>query len=303
MTTSRYFQPIYSRASSIAVEMKGGAAARLAVIGAGKMAEAIVGAIVQRGVQHAGRTHVFDSNPSRMRHFATTWPGMYKHHSVGAAVEGADVVLLAVKPQHMPVVLEQMGGVSPDALVISIAAGCPISMFSEKLPTKSIVRCMPNTPAMIGEGMTVWTSLGCSTEQLDAARQLISSFGDEAYVQEEHYLDMATAIVGSGPAYVYMFIEAMIDTGVHMGFPRETAVRLVLKTVEGSTAYLRQSNKHISALRNDITSPGGTTAAAIYTADEGQFRTTIANAIWAAYRRSLELGGKDSNVGPGRSQR
>jgi len=273
------------------------------VIGAGKMAEAIVGGMMKRGVQSAGKTHVFDTNAGRMKHFATTWTGMYKHNSVAAAVDGADVVLLAVKPQHMSVVLDEMRDVvPPSAMVISIAAGCQISMFTEKLPTQSIVRSMPNTPAMIGQGMTVWTSVGCSDEQIAAAKSLLQCCGDEVYVQEEHYLDMATAIVGSGPAYVYMFLESMIDTGVHMGFPRETAEKLVLKTVEGSTAYLRSSDKHISALRNDITSPGGTTAAAIYTAEEGGFRTTTANAIWAAYRRSLELGGKDSNVGPGRSR-
>jgi len=278
-------------------------ARRLAVIGAGKMAEAIVGGMMKRGVQSAGKTHIYDTNAARMKHFTTTWTGMYRHDSVEAAVDGADVVLLAVKPQHMGVVLDSMSALPSSAMVISIAAGCQISLFEQKLPTPSIVRSMPNTPAMIGQGMTVWTSVGCSEEQIDAAKQLLACCGDEVYVQEEHYLDMATAIVGSGPAYVYMFIESMIDTGVHMGFPRETAERLVLKTVEGSTAYLKQSDKHVVALRNDITSPGGTTAAAIYTADEGAFRTTIANSIWAAYRRSLELGGKDSNVGPGRSQR
>ena len=122
------------------------------------------------------------------------------------------------------------------------------------------------------------------------------------YVAEENYLDMATALVGSGPAYVFMFMEAMIDTGVQLGFPREVATKLVLQTVAGSTAYALESGAHVATLRNDITSPGGTTAAALYSAERGGFRTTVSDSIWAAYRRSLELGGRDSNVGPGRAK-
>ena len=152
--------------------------------------------------------------------------------------------------------------------------------------------------------MTVWAATdGCSERQREQAKLLLGCFGDEMFVDDERYLDMATALVGSGPAYVYLLIEAWVDTGVHMGFPRDVSERLVLQTVQGSTSLLEQSDKHVAALRNDITSPGGTTAAAIYSADQGGFRTTVADAIWAAYRRSLELGGKDSNVGPGRSRK
>ena len=146
------------------------------------MADAIVGGMMKRGLQRAGQTHVFDTNVSRMKHFTSTWTGMYKHDSIAAAVDGADVVLLAVKPQHMDVVLDQMGGLPSSAMVISIAAGCQISLFEAKLPTPSIVRSMPNTPAMIGQGMTVWTSVGCSEVQLGAAKQLLACCGDEVYV-------------------------------------------------------------------------------------------------------------------------
>jgi pyrroline-5-carboxylate reductase len=279
-------------------------AKRFSIVGAGKMAEAMCSGIVRVGLQPAAATHVFDTNRSRMTLYQERWPGIKAHASAAECVEGSDVVLLSVKPQHMPGVLDELSAsVSPDALVVSIAAGCPISQFTSKLSSSSVVRSMPNTPAMVGEGMTVWTATaGCSAEQRETAQALLSSFGDQHYVEEEAYLDMATALVGSGPAFVYQFVEAMMDTGVHMGFPRDVAGKLVLKTFEGSVSYLRQSDKHVAALRNDITSPGGTTAAAVYTSEQGGFRTTVADGVWAAYRRSLELGGKDSNVGPGRSK-
>jgi pyrroline-5-carboxylate reductase len=279
-------------------------AKRLSVIGAGKMAEAIVSGLMRSKLQPVASTHLYDPNEHRIDLYQKRWPGMVSHETPAACVENSDLILLSVKPQHMPGVLESIqGSMDSNALVVSIAAGCPISQFDAALPTKSIVRSMPNTPAMVGEGMTVWHATGgCTTLQREQARALLSSVGEEVEVADEGYLDMATAIVGSGPAYTFLFIESMIDTGVHMGFPRDVAQKLVLKTVEGSVAYLRQSDKHVAALRNDITSPGGTTAAAIYAAQQGGFNTTISDTLWAAYRRSLELGNMDSNVGPGRSR-
>jgi pyrroline-5-carboxylate reductase len=281
-------------------------ASRLAVVGAGRMAEAICGGMMKGALLEPAALHIYDTNRGRVELFQQRWPGANTHESSSSAVAGADVVLLAVKPQQMASALALVRStISPSALVVSIAAGCPISMFTEALPkVPAIVRSMPNTPAMIGQGMTVWAATdGCSERQREQAKLLLGCFGDEMFVDDERYLDMATALVGSGPAYVYLLIEAWVDTGVHMGFPRDVSERLVLQTVQGSTSLLEQSDKHVAALRNDITSPGGTTAAAIYSADQGGFRTTVADAIWAAYRRSLELGGKDSNVGPGRSRK
>lgn len=209
-------------------------ASRFAVIGAGRMAEAMVGGMMSKGLQPASATHVFDTNSCRMDVYSKRW-GVETHASAADAVEQADLVLLSVKPQHMDTVLRDISGSLPSsALVVTIAAGCPISMFTEALPTAAVCRAMPNTPAMVGQGMSVWTdTAGCSDEQRAQARRMLGCFGDELHVSEESYLDMATALVGSGPAYIYMFMEAMIDTGVHMGFPRETAEKLVLKTVEG----------------------------------------------------------------------
>ena len=165
------------------------------------------------------------------------------------------------------------------------------------------MRTMPNTPAMVGQGMTVW----CSTDAVDeeqaaVVKRILTAMGHEIFVQNEDHLDMATAISGSGPAYYYMIMEAMIDSAVHMGFSRDIARTLVLQTMKGSVEYVAATGEHPAQLRNDITSPGGTTAAALYEMERGNFRTVVADSVWAAYRRSLEMGGKDSNVGPGRSQ-
>jgi pyrroline-5-carboxylate reductase len=150
---------------------------------------------------------------------------------------------------------------------------------------------MPNTPAQIGEGMTVWAASPEVTEQQKGwARTILGSFGRQLAVDDENYLDMATAINGTGPAYVFTVLEAMIDAGVHLGLPRYMAEELAQQTMLGSVLYAMQSGKHAAELRNAVTSPGGTTAAAVYELERGGLRTVLSDAIWAAYRRSAELG-------------
>jgi pyrroline-5-carboxylate reductase len=150
---------------------------------------------------------------------------------------------------------------------------------------------MPNTPAQIGEGITVWTdSAGVTPEQREVARLILTALGEEVYMEEESYLDMATALSGTGPAYAFLFMEAMIDAGVHLGFPRRIAEQLVVQTLRGSVDYYQEKKSHISRLRNEVTSPCGTSAAALYYLEKAGFRTAISRAIWAAYERSLELG-------------
>ena len=150
---------------------------------------------------------------------------------------------------------------------------------------------MPNTPGQIGEGITVWTSSKEVTEeQQEMARAILGALGEEVFVEDESYLDMATALSGSGPAYVFLFTEALIDAGVHMGFPRRIAEQLVLQTIKGSASFYEQAGRHPATLRNQVTSPGGTSAEALYYLEKAGFRTAISRAIWAAYQRSLELG-------------
>jgi pyrroline-5-carboxylate reductase len=150
---------------------------------------------------------------------------------------------------------------------------------------------MPNTPAQVAEGITVWTATSVVNErQLEQTRAVLSAFGEEIFVEDEDYLDMATALSGTGPAYVFLFMEAMVDAGVHLGFPRRIAERLVAQTLKGSVAFYEHSPRHMARLRNQVTSPGGTSAAALYYLEKAGFRTALSRAVWAAYERSAQLG-------------
>jgi pyrroline-5-carboxylate reductase len=207
----------------------------------------------------------------------------------------ADVVVLSVKPQRLSAVMKGLKVIRPEALVLSIIAGASIRKLSTGLKHHAVVRSMPNSPAQIGEGITVWTaSAAVSDEQKTVARSILSALGEEVFVEDEYYLDMATALSGTGPAYVFMFMEALIDAGVHMGFPRRIAEQLVVKTIRGSTSFYLQAGRHPAALRNQVTSPGGTSAEALYYLEKAGFRTAISRAVWAAYQRSLELGKEQS---------
>ena len=151
---------------------------------------------------------------------------------------------------------------------------------------------MPNTPAQIGQGITVWTAAkAVSDRQLEMARQILGALGEEIFLEDEYYLDMATALSGTGPAYVFLFMEAMVDAAVRLGFSRSGGRQLVLQTVLGSVLFAR-SDKHLAELRNMVTSPGGTTAEALHELEEGSLRAVISRAIWAAYRKSTHLAGE-----------
>ena len=211
------------------------------------------------------------------------------------AVPTADLVVLSVKPQRLSGVLAGLKNISPKAFVLSIVAGAPIQKISAALKIAAVVRAMPNTPAQIGEGITVWAAAAeVSNEQKEIARSILGALGEEIFVEDENYLDMATALSGTGPTYVFLFMEAMIDAGVHMGFSRRVSEQLVVQTLKGSVGYYQTINEktdvHVAALRNQVTSPGGTSAEALYYLEKAGFRTAISRAIWAAYQRSLELG-------------
>jgi pyrroline-5-carboxylate reductase len=208
------------------------------------------------------------------------------------AVQDADVILLSIKPQKLTEVMNELKGhIPPKALVISIIAGAPINTLINGLSHPTVVRSMPNTPAQIGEGMTVWTqSEQTSLPQHQLAQDILNALGQEIFVSEESYIDMATAVSGTGPAYVFLFLESMIDAGVHLGLPRRIAEDMVVQTIKGSIAYFTENNSHPARLRNQVTSPGGTSATALYYLEKMGFRTAISRAIWAAFTRSQELG-------------
>jgi pyrroline-5-carboxylate reductase len=266
---------------------------KIAFIGPGAMAEAMIYGLIRRNVAEPESLLAAGPRQERLDQLGEQY-GIAGYTENPVASRQADVVVLSVKPQRLDRVLAGLkGAVRPKALVLSIVAGASIEKISAGLDHDMIVRSMPNTPAQIGEGITVWTASPAVTEeQLEMTRQILGALGEEVFVEEENYLDMATALSGTGPAYVFLFMEAMVDAGVHLGFPRRIAEQLVVQTVRGSVDYYqrRDDPKHLARLRNEVTSPGGTSAAALYYLEKAGFRTAISRAIWAAYERSQELG-------------
>ncbi len=267
---------------------------RVAFIGGGVMGEAIANSLLRGGLLKPEDIVVAEPLEARRAKLAEAF-GVHVTASNTEAVAGAHIVILSVKPQVMPAVLQGLRGHVPsDTLVISIAAGVPIRRIAEGLGDgHPIVRAMPNTPAQIGEGITGWTCTPAVTDvQREQARVVLQCMGKEVFFEDEHYLDMVTALSGTGPAYVFLFMEAMIDVAVHLGFSRAVAEYLVMQTVKGSVDYAIQSGQHVAQLRNQVTSPAGTTAEALYILEEGGLRTVLARAVWAAYERSVALGKK-----------
>jgi pyrroline-5-carboxylate reductase len=263
---------------------------KIAFIGPGVMAEAMIAGLLHKKL--AKPENIVASGPREER--GADLSKKYKIESStdnASAVAQADVVVLSVKPQRLSEVMKGLHKIPPEALVLSIVAGASIQKISKTLKHLAVVRSMPNTPGQIGEGITVWTaSARTSGEQREIARHILGALGEEVFVEDESYLDMATALSGSGPAYVFLFTEALIDAGVHLGFPRRIAEQLVLQTIKGSASFYEQAGRHPATLRNQVTSPGGTSAEALYYLEKAGFRTAISRAIWAAYQRSLELG-------------
>jgi len=209
-----------------------------------------------------------------------------------AAVKGADVIILAVKPHELVAVMRQISGALKSQLVISIAAGINLETLCRHLEYRLVIRAMPNTPAQVGKGMTAWTSAGeLSAPQHELARSILSSLGEQHYFADEKYIDMATAVSGSGPAYVFLFIEALIDAGVHIGLPRDIAGKLVIETIAGSADVMKKLAMHPAELKNMVTSPGGTTTEALLNLESGGFRSLIIGAVTAAYGKARSLGG------------
>jgi pyrroline-5-carboxylate reductase len=268
---------------------------KIAFIGSGAMAEAMISSLLRQNLATPENLLASDSHPERVQELHQKY-GIQPFTDNNQAVKNADVVVLSVKPQRLTGVLANSKGAIPqEAVVLSIIAGATIEKISKGLAHKAVVRSMPNTPAQIGEGITVWiASPSVSQAQKETARTILGAFGEEIDVDDENYLDMATALSGTGPAYVFIFMEAMIDAGVHMGFSRHVSEQLVVQTLRGSVDYYQKINQkssvHVAALKNEVTSPGGTTAEALYYLEKAGFRTAISRAIWAAYQRSLELG-------------
>lgn len=272
---------------------------RLAFIGCGVMAEAIIAGLLRK--QLVSPEQIAGSHPRVARreelHVKYGIQMFEQNKEAGRAVypEGPDtgsLLVLAVKPQRLRGVLDELkGSIHQDQLVVSIVAGARIETIADELLHAAVVRTMPNTPAQIGEGVTAWTpSAAVNEKQEQQVRAMLDALGKTVRVDNERQIDMATALSATGPTYIFLVMEALIDAGVHMGFSRHVAQELVHQMMLGSVLFARESHKHPAELRNMVTSPGGTSAEAIYQMEKGTLRTVLSKAVWAAYQRAEALG-------------
>lgn len=264
---------------------------KIAFIGGGNMGEAILAAVLRKGLAEPSDISVSDVSPERREH-------LKKKHQVGIAennwdaVNGRNIVVLAVKPQSInDVYHELIGCLLPDQLVLSIVAGVKITAICQELGHRRVVRVMPNTPAQIGMGMSGWTATDDVTaEQREWTRAILGAMGREIFFDDEKYLDMVTAVSGSGPAYFFLLAECLARAAVDIGLPRGEAEVLVAQTMLGAANLLDKSGETPAALRRKVTSKGGTTERALQVFEEGKLAEITRQAVRAAYRRSGELG-------------
>jgi pyrroline-5-carboxylate reductase len=274
---------------------------RLAFIGCGAMAEAMIAGLLRKKL--VSPDNLVGSHPRQARReelhvkYGIEMVEQNREAAVIAAppADGSQtgsIVILAVKPQRLSKVLVELkGSIHPDQLIVSVVAGAKIQAITDELLHAAVVRAMPNTPAQIGEGVTAWTASPAVTEKQETyVRALLKALGRTVRVENERQIDMATALSATGPTYIFLVMEALIDAGVHMGFSRHVAEELVHQTMLGAVLFARESHKHPAELRNMVTSPGGTSAEAIYQMEKGSLRTVLSKAVWAAFQRAESLG-------------
>eukprot|EP00040_Diaphanoeca_grandis_P002889 m.23007 g.23007 ORF g.23007 m.23007 type:complete len:404 (-) comp14032_c0_seq1:79-1290(-) len=274
---------------------------KVAIIGAGVMGEAIVERLVGGGYAGTERCVIYDVSKERAELVASLAPQCSVASTPQEAVIDADLIILSVKPQNIAFLSGELKKKLPKhTTLLSVLAGTTVDDLKKLFAVDKVVRTMPNSPAAIGEGVVVWSaSDALDVEAQDNIAVLLSGLGEEVHVKDERFIDMATAISGSGPAYVYLAMESMVDAGVHLGFPREVARKLVSGTFHGSATYAKETKRPLTLLRNDVTSPGGTTAAALYVLEKGGLRTTLCDAVFAAYSKAKSLGGKNNALADG----
>ena len=263
----------------------------IATVGSGVMAEAMIAGLLRGRLVTPDQVVASHPRADRRDQLASEH-GIRTVGSNTEAVEAADVVILGIKPQMLNRVGREIGPhLKRGQLVLSVLAGATTTALTGTLGHDQVVRAMPNTPARLGKGMTVWYATPETTEeQRRQAAALLGALGVQIEVDDEKMVAMATAVSGTGPTYVFLVMEALIDAAVHLGFPRHVAHDLVIETLEGSTLFAKQSGMHPAELRNMVTSPGGTSAAALHELERGRLRTVMSEAVWAAFRRTVELG-------------
>ncbi|MFN8487359.1 MAG: pyrroline-5-carboxylate reductase [Caldilineaceae bacterium] len=264
---------------------------KIAFIGSGAMGEAIIKGLLAQKLVTPNQIIGSDPVPGRREQMQTAY-GIQVTADNLEAVRGADIVLLCIKPQVLDTVGAGLRGqLAPDALVISIMAGIALNTLQKSLGHERIVRAMPNTPAQINLGMTVWIATQAVSEaQRKQTELILGALGEQISATKEDFIDMQTGLGGSGPGFIFLIIEALIDAGVQMGFSRPDAQKIVLQTMAGSVALVKETGQHPAQLKNLVTSAGGTTAAGLYALEKAGLRAILADAVLAAYRRSQELG-------------
>ena len=260
-------------------------------IGGGTMAEAILGGMLDGGVAQAGDVMIGEPVPARRDYLAERY-GVDVLPDNAPVVGSSDLVVLAVKPQDLYKVYGDVGGQFTDEKsLLSIVAGTRMKALADGMKHPGIIRVMPNTPAQIGAGMTMWTcAASVSQAHRDTTAAILSTIGDEIYVDDEKYMDMATALSASGPAYVFLIVEALIDAGVYVGLPRDVSRRMALQTVKGSVQLILETGRHPAELKDMVTSPGGTTAEALLTLEHAGVPAALVDAVNVAYLKSVRLG-------------
>lgn len=266
---------------------------KLAFIGGGNMGTAILSAVIERGLARPVDITVSDVVEDRLKLLRDGY-GIVTTRDNREAVKTKDVIVLSIKPQTLREVMEGLKScIGADQLVLSIIAGARIGTIRDGLGHSSIVRVMPNTPAQVFEGMSVWTATsGVTDQQKKLAGAVLGAIGKEIYVDDEKYLDMVTAVSGSGPAYFFLFAEALTEAGISIGLSPDISYQLVLQTLIGSGKLMRETGTAPAELRKMVTSKGGTTASALAVFESGKFNDMVTKAVKAAYDRSRELGGE-----------
>jgi pyrroline-5-carboxylate reductase len=263
----------------------------IATVGSGVMAEAMIAGLLRGELVTPDQIVASHPRPERRDQLRSEYGIRVVADNVDA-VEAADIVVLGIKPQMLVRVGREIGPrLRRGQVVLSILAGATTRALMATLGHDQVIRAMPNTPARLGKGVTVWYATPNTTdEQRQQAAYLLGALGVQIEVDDEKMVAMATAVSGTGPTYVFLVMEALIDAAVHLGFPRHVAHDLVIETLEGSTLFAKQSAMHPAELRNMVTSPGGTSAAALHELESGRLRTVLSEAVWAAFRRTVELG-------------
>jgi pyrroline-5-carboxylate reductase len=264
---------------------------KISFIGGGNMGEAIFSSLLNSGGVSPADVTVSDISGD-CRGCLEKKYGITVTDDNRQAAGAGEVVVLAVKPQNLAGVMAGLKGrLDSGQMVLSIIAGATIKTISEGLAHRRVVRVMPNTPAQVGEGMSVWTATPeVTAEQKEMAAAVLQAIGKEIYVDDEKYLDMATAVSGSGPAYFFLFVESLIEAAEDIGLSHSVAEELVMQTMLGSRLLMEKSGKTPAELRRMVTSPGGTTAEALGEFEKGDFRGLVRRAVTAAFEKAKMLG-------------